>query len=160
MMDPVPNETDLPSARAEKLRSTISSAQNDLRVKVLEGGFFVGSRIHSSQWESPSFRLETFLSSTFTDTKDERDYLMDVLQFELRKVGWAYGIPVRLMDMRSGIKDESTLEHLTWVECRKGIEECKLRSMGLFFLSLQGNKYGYTPLPKTVLQSDLGRVFG
>ena len=94
MMDPVPNETDLPSARAEKLRSTISSAQNDLRVKVLEGGFFLESRIDSSQWESPSFRLETFLSSTFTDTKDERDYLMDVLQFELRKAGWAYGIPV------------------------------------------------------------------
>jgi hypothetical protein len=80
---------------------------------------------------------------------------MDVLQFELRKLGREYSIPVRLMDMRSGIKDENTKEHLTWIECRKGIEECKSQSMGVVFLSLQGNKYGYTPLPKIVLQTDL-----
>lgn len=80
---------------------------------------------------------------------------MDELHFELRKIGREYDIPVRLMDMRSGIKDENTLEHLTWIECRKGIEECKLQSMGIAFLSLQGNKYGYTPLPKIVSQSDL-----
>jgi hypothetical protein len=27
--------------------------------------------------------------------------------------------------------------------------------MGIAFLSLQGDKYGYTPLPKTILQLDM-----
>ena len=116
-----------PLVCVDKLRTTIDRArQNELRIKILEGGFFEETTIHPSQWESPSFQLYVFLSSTFTDTREERDFLMDVLQFELRKLGREYSIPVRLMDMRSGIKDENTKEHLTWIECRKGIEECKL----------------------------------
>jgi hypothetical protein len=29
--------------------------------------------------------------------------------------------------------------------------------MGIGFLSLQGDKYGYTPLPKTILQMDMDK---
>ena len=52
--------------------------------------------------------------------------------------------------MRTGIKDENTLDHRTWDECSRAIELCKEESMGCAFLSLQGDKYGYTPLPRCV----------
>ena len=37
----------------------------------------------------------------------------------------------------------------------QALEWCKEESMGCFFLSLQGDKYGYTPLPRTLSQHDL-----
>ena len=36
----------------------------------------------------------------------------------------------------------------TWDECREQLEACAEQSEGLFFLSLQGNKYGYRPIPR------------
>jgi hypothetical protein len=55
-----------------------------------------------------------------------------------------------------GIQDEMTLDHKTWVECARGIDWCVANSTGIaFFLSLQGDKFGYTPLPKSILQTDL-----
>ena len=85
------------SAYVEKIRNKIKSVPNQIildRKLVLEGGFFINSddNVHPSQWESPSFRLDVFLSSTFTDTTIERNYLMDELQFELRKIGREYGL--------------------------------------------------------------------
>ena len=59
--------------------------------------------------------------------------------------------------MRWGVKDENTLDHKTWIECAKGVQWCKESSVGIAFMSLQGDKYGYTPLPKTVLKHDLDR---
>eukprot|EP01038_Epipyxis_sp_PR26KG_P015326 gene15326-20654_t len=57
--------------------------------------------------------------------------------------------------MRYGVKDENTLAHQTWIACSNEIERCRLESSGIVFVSLQGNKYGYTPLPYSILASSL-----
>jgi hypothetical protein len=57
--------------------------------------------------------------------------------------------------MRTGIRDENTKDHKTWVECSKAIEWCKEESMEICFLSLQGDKYGYRPLPKYIDKEDM-----
>ncbi|CAM9205023.1 unnamed protein product, partial [Ectocarpus fasciculatus] len=93
-----------------------------------------------------------FVSSTFTDTQLERNYLMDELIFELREVSKPLGIQVIFVDMRWGVRDENSCDHKTWVECSNALNWCKTESMGIFFLSLQGDKYGYTPLPKVIDQ--------
>ena len=49
--------------------------------------------------------------------------------------------------MRWGVRDENTLDHRTWIECQRELERCRIESNDLFFLSLQSEKYGYTPLP-------------
>jgi WD40 repeat protein len=60
------------------------------------------------------------------------------------------GIQVIFVDMRWGIRDKSSLDHQTWWECSLALEWCKKQSMGIFFLSLQGDKYGWVPLPRVL----------
>jgi hypothetical protein len=56
--------------------------------------------------------------------------------------------------MRYGVKDESTLRQMTWEECVRELENCFKLSAGIPFLSLQGDKYGYMPLPRTIKKHD------
>ena len=52
--------------------------------------------------------------------------------------------------MRYGVKDWSTLLHLTFTVCATELLRCIAASAGLNFLSLQSNKYGYRPIPKYI----------
>jgi len=108
-----------------------------------------------SYWKTSSWLLKVFVSSTFTDTHRERNVLMEQLLPTLKEYAASRDISIVLVDMRYGIKDENTLEHLTWQGCFEGIKNCYEESDGLFFLSLQGNKYGYVPLPKYISQTIL-----
>ena len=65
-------------------------------------------------------------------------------------MGREQGIEVRFVDMRYGVKDESTLRQLTWDECVRALENCFEESAGISFLSLQSDRYGYKPLPRTI----------
>ena len=141
---------------ARKLRALVQDAPSEVR-KIVLRGLDTGAIRDASMWMVPTFKLLVFVSSTFTDTQKERNFLMDELQFALRAEAQQHGIQVILVDMRWGIKDENTLDHKIWPECAKGIHWCKLQSTGIAFMSLQGDKYGYTPIPKTVIQKDLDR---
>jgi Domain of unknown function (DUF4062) len=103
----------------------------------------------------PKAKLVVFFSSTFTDTFAERDDLMSELLQIIQKRVALLGIEVTFVDMRFGIKDENTKGHLTWAACRDQILYCYEQSSGLFFVSLQGRKYGYCPLPKEIDQKVL-----
>ena len=102
----------------------------------------------TEDWKSPSNKLVVFVSSTFTDTDRERNVLQEKILPDLRKKGRAEGIEVVFVDMRWGVRDENTLDHQTWIACKRELLRCWKESAGLFFLSLQGDKYGYRPLPR------------
>ena len=69
---------------------------------------------------------------------------------ELQKKGREQGTQVQLVDMRYGVKDESTLRQMTWDECSGELIRCFENSAGIAFLSLQSDRYGYRPLPRTI----------
>ena len=142
------------SSSSSRLRADVREADALIRRQVLAGAFNADTAA-ACRWKAPTWKLLPFLSSPFTDTREERKYLVDELQFYLRNIGHQHGIQVIFVDMRWGIQDQNTRDHKTWEECVKAIEWCKLESMGIVFLSLQGNKYGYTPLPKSVDEADL-----
>jgi WD40 repeat protein len=102
----------------------------------------------------PKQKVTIFVSSTFTDTHKERNILHENILPRLRSQVYALSaagdanIQVIFYDMRFGVKDENTRDHMTWIACKEAIEQCYHESDGLFFLSLQGDKYGYSPLPK------------
>ena len=60
-----------------------------------------------------------------------------------------------MLVIRWGVPDENTDDHLTWIVCSAELQRCKRQSMGLFFLSLQSEKYGYMPLPKYILKDKI-----
>ena len=105
--------------------------------------------------KKPTFKMNIFGSSTFTDTQHGRDVLMDILLFNLRDIAENYEIEVIIVDLRTGVRDESTLDQETWIVCSDMLNYCKKESSGIFFFSMQGNKYGYTPLAKSILKEDL-----
>ena len=96
----------------------------------------------------PKAELLVFVSSTFTDTHTERNILLDDILPALQRHGRPFGVGVNFIDMRYGVKNENTKEHLTWISCKHELFRCFHESGGLFFLSLQSCKYGYMPIPK------------
>jgi WD40 repeat protein len=103
----------------------------------------------------PKNKLTVFVSSTFTDTSKERNLLHEQILPQLQAEASKDDIQVILYDMRFGVKDENTKDHLTWEICRDAIKQCREESDGLFFLSLQSEKYGYMPLPKFIEKETL-----
>ena len=98
------------------------------------------------------YMLRVFISSTFTDTHLERNTLLDEILPLLKQKVSGKGIEIVFVDMRYGVRDENTLEHETWIACKRELTNCLDQSSGTFFLSLQSDKYGYQPIPKYILQ--------
>ena len=94
-----------------------------------------------------------FVSSTFTDTMEERNVLQEKILPRLRALCKEHGIEYIFFDMRYGVRDENTLDHQTWLGCYAALKTCFEESAGIFFLSLQSGKYGYRPLPRTIAKS-------
>ena len=86
-------------------------------------------------------KLLVFISSTSTDTKEERDELHNIL-LRISTSARENGVDINLSDMRWGIpRKASSLEHSSWLRCKKELIRCKDQSSDLFFLSLQSEKY-------------------
>jgi WD40 repeat protein len=96
----------------------------------------------------PKKNLMIFVSSTFADTFLERNILHKNILPALQKRAKGHDIQIVFYDMRFGVKDENTLDHMTWGVCKEAIQQCHEGSDGLFFLSLQADRYGYQALPK------------
>jgi hypothetical protein len=103
----------------------------------------------------PKKKLMVFVSSTFLDTNLERDILHRKILPDLQKKAQQHEVQVIFYDMRFGVKDENTKDHMTWMACKEAIQQCHEGSDGLFFLSLQADRYGYRPLPKYLDQKVL-----
>ena len=108
--------------------------------EILRGNFW--TRLNGNLSRGFPRKLEVFLSSTFTDTHSERNVILKKILKDLRALAEPHGIEVSFVDMRYGVRDESTLKHMTWEECKRELKRCHEESAGIFFLSLQGSKYG------------------
>jgi WD40 repeat protein/tetratricopeptide (TPR) repeat protein len=106
----------------------------------------------------PKKNLMVFVSSTFLDSNLERDILHKKILPELQKKAQLHEIQIVFYDMRFGVKDENTLDHMTWETCKEAIRQCHEGSDGLFFLSLQADRYGYQALPKYLDQAILSKA--
>lgn len=62
-----------------------------------------------------SYKLKVFVSSTFTDTHLERNILLDEIVPYLKQLATPYNIQIVFVDMRYGVRDENTKDHMTWL---------------------------------------------
>ncbi|KAJ3264066.1 hypothetical protein HDU77_009474 [Chytriomyces hyalinus] len=99
-------------------------------------------------------RVLLFVSSTFTDTAWERNNnIADVYPY-LRLFCSRLGLTFESVDMRWGVLDTSTAEHLTSELCMRQLQKCLDESAGPAFFSILGNKYGYRPFPPILPKED------
>jgi hypothetical protein len=140
-----------------KAHKTADMSKKKIRKRVIKGDF-MNSIVNCygtdtttiNAWKCGQWQLLVFVSSTFTDTKVERNILLDRILPRLKGMALPHDIEVTFVDMRWGVLDEHTIDHKTWSECQREILRCRDESSGLFFLSLQSEKYGYRPLPRTI----------
>ena len=99
------------SSISKQLNETIST---DSLLQLLHGNFSEDNfcKIRKS---IPTSKLVIFFSSTFTDTHFERNIIMEEILPELQLKGKEYGVSVVFVDMRFGVKDENTKDHMTWL---------------------------------------------
>ncbi|XP_019645210.1 PREDICTED: NACHT domain- and WD repeat-containing protein 1-like [Branchiostoma belcheri] len=107
----------------------------------------------------PTARIvRVFLSSTFTDTADERNALMQHVVPRLKIFCQEKGYELQLVDMRWGIRSEAANDHSTLDLCLREIHNCQKVSTGPTFVTLLSHKYGYQPLQPKVESAEFNTL--
>ncbi|XP_067856040.1 NACHT domain- and WD repeat-containing protein 1 [Heptranchias perlo] len=94
--------------------------------------------------------VRVFISSTFTDMSMERDALLDKAYPEVQAFCQKLGLVFEVVDMRWGVPNALTADHMTTELCLREIESCQRMSLGPTFIALVGNRYGYRPIPRVI----------
>lgn len=85
-------------------------------------------------------RIKVFLSSTFKDMSEERDYLARNVFMELEAEAIKRNVALNLLDLRWGITSEESRQGLVTEICLKEIEASRP-----FFIGIIGDRYGWIP---------------
>ena len=103
---------------------------------------------------STSRIFRVFISSTFSDFKQERNALQEQVFPQLRAICEEYGCRFQAIDLRGGVSEEAGLDQQTMHLCLQEIERCQLISPRPNFIVLLGNRYGWQPLPYEIPLSE------
>ena len=85
-------------------------------------------------------KIRVFISSTFRDMQQERDYLIKFTFPQLRKLCDERGVIWSEVDLRWGITDEQSAEDQVLPICFQEIDNCRS-----FFIGILGERYGWIP---------------
>lgn len=87
-----------------------------------------------------SRQIRVFISSTFQDMKDERDYLIGRTFPKLRRMAAERDVMLTELDLRWGITEEES-------KTGKVVEIClrEIKNSVPFFVGIVGNRYGWVP---------------
>lgn len=103
--------------------------------------------------------IRVFTSSTFTDMATERNALMERIYPRLKTFAQEKGYEFQVVDMRWGVRDESTDDHSTLELCLKELKACQELSTGPNFMTFLGQKYGFRPLPSKIASAEFEEIF-
>lgn len=99
--------------------------------------------------------VRIFISSTFTDTKSERDYLIETIFPQLRDhCKKKYNLDFIACDMRWGVPSSAFEYHGTTEFCLKEIERSNKNSIGPTFVAILSHKYGTRFLPNRIEKNE------
>eukprot|EP00111_Clytia_hemisphaerica_P016128 TCONS_00047711-protein len=103
--------------------------------------------------------VRIFTSSTFTDTFNERNALMVKVYPKLKEYCQSTGYDFQVVDMRWGVRDEATADHMTSELCMKELKLCQDISTGPSFVTFLSHKYGYRPFPPKIVATEFEAMF-
>ena len=96
----------------------------------------------------PQIRL--FISSTFADLHEERDYLTRRIFPRIAEICRERGILFTHVDLRWGITEKDAKKGKTLRLCLEEIEKCKP-----YFIGILGHRYGWIPEEKDILKDPM-----
>ena len=94
-------------------------------------------------------QIRVFISSTFEDMKDEREYLIKKIFPEMRQVAYKRNVSFIEVDLRWGITEEDSKNG-------KVVDICfdEIDNSIPFFIGIIGNRYGWRPEKKDISRSE------
>ena len=95
-----------------------------------------------------------FVSSTFTDTEEERNLLIEDVQPYFRDLCSLFGYEFRFCEMRWGVREEASEDHQTVSLCMQELSRCQKESCGINFITFLCDKYGYCPFPSHIQERE------
>ena len=95
-----------------------------------------------------TFRI--FVSSTFSDLKEERNALQKYVFPRLRDLCTQHGCRFQAIDLRWGVRDEAGLDQQTMKICLDEVARSQKASPKPNFIVLLGDRYGWRPLPAEI----------
>ena len=105
---------------------------------------------------SKTFRI--FISSTFSDLKEERNALQKQVFPRLRELCMAHGCRFQAIDLRWGVREEAALDQQTMKICLDEIGRCQKTSPRPNFIVLLGERYGWRPLPAEISVDEFEKI--
>lgn len=103
--------------------------------------------------------FRVFVSSTFTDMKQERSLLQKIVFPKLEKFCLQNNAKFQAVDLRWGVTEESQLNQKTLQICLNEIARCQRISPKPNFLILLGDKYGWQPIPEKIPGIEGDKIF-
>ncbi|MBK8060480.1 MAG: DUF4062 domain-containing protein [Gemmatimonadetes bacterium] len=100
-----------------------------------------------------TFRV--FVSSTFSDLKEERSALQERVFPRLADLCRSHGCSFQAIDLRWGVSEEAALDQQTMNICHEELRRCQRLSPRPNFIVLLGNRYGWRPLPPRIPADEL-----
>jgi nephrocystin-3 len=96
-------------------------------------------------------QIRVFISSTFRDMKEDRDYLVKFTFPQLRKLCEQRGVTWGEVDLRWGVTDEQKAEGKVLPICLEEIHRCRP-----YFIGLLGERYGWITdaIPPEILERE------
>ena len=105
---------------------------------------------------SKTFRI--FVSSTFSDLKEERNALGENVFPELRKLCMQHGFRFQAIDLRWGVSKEASLSQETMRICLQEIKRCQKVTPKPNFIILLGDRYGWQPIPEEIPENEFKQI--
>ncbi len=105
---------------------------------------------------SKVFRV--FVSSTFSDMREERAILQNEVFPKLEKLCESKGARFQAVDLRWGVTESSQMDQKTMDICLGEIKRCQMVSPMPNFIALIGDRYGWQPIPATISATEMGQI--
>jgi hypothetical protein len=106
--------------------------------------------------QSKTFRI--FVSSTFSDLKEERNALQERVFPRLRELCMSRGFRFQAIDLRWGVSEEAALDQRTVPICLEEIARCQKMTLRPNFIVLLGDRYGWRPLPYEIPATEFEEI--
>ena len=94
--------------------------------------------------------IRVFISSTFSDMKQERNALQTDVFPKLERYCRQNGFQFQAIDLRWGVSSEAAFDHRTMRICFDELRRAQEISPRPNFLILLGDRYGWRPLPEEI----------
>ena len=108
--------------------------------------------------KSPSKTFRLFISSTFSDFKEERNILQTEVFPIVKTYAVKQGYTFQPIDLRWGVNNEAQLDQKALELCLSEVKACKTH-MYPNFLIMAGDRYGWVPLPYAIEKEEFETIY-